>query len=84
MLKNPFQTVDLYVNLHQTNAILKPLFYVLALSFLVFSCGGKAERKISTEEHPDGIEFTSYKTVKKRSASDNKKRVNYYNSLQHK
>lgn len=50
----------------------------------LFSCGGHAEKKVVVLERPGDTEFTQTRNVKNRNGRENKKRVEYYNSLQYK
>lgn len=50
----------------------------------LFSCGGQAEKKVVVLERPGDTEFTQTRHVKNRNGRENKKRVEYYNSLQYK
>jgi hypothetical protein len=63
---------------------MKPL-YIIGISFwLMSSCGGSAERKVTEVNRPGETEFTATRHVKKRDGKENKKRYQYYNSLQYK
>lgn len=63
----------------------KGLNFLLLLSFLAFaSCGGVAEKKVVYLDRPGQTEFTQTKHVKLRNGRENKKRQEYYNSLQYK
>jgi len=63
---------------------MKALQFSLLLSAITMACGGTAEKKVGSVERPGETEFTASKHVKKQNGRDNKKRVEYYNSLQYK
>jgi len=58
---------------------------IIFLGLAIFcSCGGSAEKKVTSVERPDKTELTSSRHVKQRNGRENKKRLEYYNSLQYK
>jgi len=63
---------------------MKFIFYVLSISLTTFACGGSAEKKVTLLDRPNPTELTNSKHVKQRNGQENKKRVEYYNSLQYK
>jgi len=58
----------------------------LVLLILAYSsCGSKSEKTLADyyEANPGQAELTANKKIKERTARENRKRVQYYNSLQH-
>jgi len=58
--------------------------YLLFFTVAFASCGSSAERKLSDADRPPQAELTATKHVKPRNGRENKKRAEYYNSLQYK
>jgi hypothetical protein len=61
--------------------------YLSGLVFVVLamSCGSKSQKTLADyyEAHPGQTELTATKHVKARTKTDNRERVKYYNSIQH-
>lgn len=66
--------------------ILSQLFFPCSVVglLLLSSCGGTAEKRVVVLDRPDPTELTQTKHVKPRNGRQNKRRVEYYNSLQYK
>lgn len=63
---------------------MKPYLYFIFIGLAAAGCGGQAERRVAYVERPGQTELNETKHVKVRSGRENKKRVEYYNSLQYK
>jgi hypothetical protein len=63
---------------------MKPIYILISISLTTFACGGSAEKKVTLLDRPNQTELTATKHVKQRNGRENKKRVEYYNSLQYK
>jgi len=63
---------------------MKSISIIFSISLTTFACGGSAEKKVTLLDRPDQTELTNSKHVKQRNGQENKKRVEYYNSLQYK
>jgi len=61
------------------------MFGTLILLFLASSCARKGQKTLADyyEQNPGQAELTSDKRVKARTARENRKRNQYFNSLQH-
>ena len=63
---------------------MKTIYLIISISLTTFACGGSAEKKVTLLDRPNQTELTTSKHVKQRTGRENKKRVEYYNSLQYK
>jgi len=58
---------------------------ILLATVWVSSCASKAQKTLADyyEQHPGQSQLTPDKRVKARTARENRKRSEYYNSIQH-
>jgi hypothetical protein len=57
----------------------------MVIGFSILSaCGSSGEKKVASLERPGQTQLTDTRHVKQRNGRENRKRVEYYNSLQYK